>query len=168
MHAKLAVVRTSSSLEVWRTVLNRLLEDDAECAALRVRWRPSRQGGRPWVAPSATPQQLAAHRCACGRPAAAQTLEYSAAQVVVSGSLGHDPSALLAELMRVVGGRTGLALREATAGEGFQLGVWRRLAAADPSVEPGRLRLYLVGPSQELPSNFRQGWRARRPAPAFP
>ena len=68
----LATIRTSSSPEVWRTLLDRFLNEDADCAVLRLRWRPSRMGGRPWVTPTATPQQLAAHRRLCGRPAAVQ------------------------------------------------------------------------------------------------
>lgn len=186
-------IRTSTATEVWRGHMDEALQEDAQCAALRLRWRPSRLGGQTWVSPTATAQQLAAHRRSAGRAVSAADLQDTTVEVTVHGELGHNPAELLGYLMRVVSQRTGVALRAAVTADEPGAGVWKPATLGDPSADPGRVRVQLASavevrllaaelhgkavqlgadlltiavisdPLNPLPANLRRGRAAGRP-----
>ena len=142
---RLVTIRAASTPEQWRPVLDQILTADASCCVLKVRWRSSRHGGRPWVTPTATPQQLAVVRRS-GNAAAARGSSGASAMttLTVEGSLGYDPPAVVRSLMAVIRDRTGVALAEAPQEGEPGSGTWYRLADRDPSAHPGRVRLQLT------------------------
>ena len=64
---RLMTVTAEASQEQWQTIVDEAWQADPEAAILKVKWRPSRQGGRTWVAPAASAGRLRAARA----PAAA-------------------------------------------------------------------------------------------------
>ncbi|CAK0904154.1 unnamed protein product, partial [Prorocentrum cordatum] len=57
--------------------------------------------------------------------------------------MGYDPHAVIAALLAVMRAQSGLALAPADTAAELTPGTWRRLADDDPSLAPGRVRLYL-------------------------
>ena len=141
--SRLATVRTTVQQTIWQDVVENLWNEDEAAAVTKVRWRPSRSGGRAWASPAATPARLRAAR----RPPAARSTSAQAgpasAELRVEGSLGYDPGAVVTSLMAVLQSHTGLAVSRAGSVESLVPGTWRRLADDDPSMAPGRVRLYL-------------------------
>ena len=89
---RLATIRTTVQQDVWQDTVEELWKDDEDAAVAKLRWRPSRSGGRAWATPSATPTRLQAAR----RPAAVRAVPtpagHAAAELRVEGSLGYDPT----------------------------------------------------------------------------
>ena len=139
---RLASIRTGLEPADMTRVLDTIMDGDPEVMVKKIRWRASRQGGRPWATPSVTTRQMAAlERSVKGRhlPEAAR----NTAEVTIPGSLGHNPRQVIDTLMAVVASRTGLALTEGGQNQGARPGTWQRLQDSDPSAAPGRLRLHL-------------------------
>ena len=114
--ASRATLRTSTSPEVWRPVLDGILRSDPDCSILQVRWRQSRHGGRQWTGPEATPQQLGAVRRLARLPPPTALVHQTEAELelVLRGRLGARPREVLSAVMQVLQCRTGLALHEVT------------------------------------------------------
>ena len=141
---RVVTVRTTSSSDVWRTLLDQTLFRDAENAVLRVKRRPSRQGGGTWASPSATSPQLAAHRRTAGRSGAERQIAEGTAEISINGSLGHGLTATVRQLMSVIEGRLGTQLRELGPDDVQSPSSWLHLVRSDPSVPTGRIRLQLA------------------------
>ena len=59
---KWALVRTGIRTAQWEEVLSGLMRSNPYECILRIQWRPSYHGGRPWAQPAATMQQIQAVR----------------------------------------------------------------------------------------------------------
>ncbi|CAK0869911.1 unnamed protein product, partial [Prorocentrum cordatum] len=140
---KLVAASTNAEPDVWRPVLDQLLAEDPASAVMRARHRPSRRGGRAWVAPEATSRQLDATRRAREAGRRARAAGTATAELSVEGSMGHNPKAVIDGLMQVVAAKLGTQLMDASPSDAVELGSWRWLAAQDPSVPSGRVRLFL-------------------------
>ena len=139
---KLVTIRTDVRGDDWQQRLDEIWATDPAVAVTRLRWRPSRIGGRALAAPAAARERVRAAR----QPAAARLENPGGgpctAELMTEGSLGYDPQAAVSAIMRVVRQQTGVDLTAAASAAQLLPGSWRRLAADDPTADPGRVRLY--------------------------
>jgi hypothetical protein len=140
---KLATVTTDVAQAEWQRRVDEIWTEDPAAAVLRIKWRPSRMGGRTWVAPAAPAASIRAARA----PAAA-TLESAGigprtAELSASGSLGYDPGAVVQMIMGILRVQAGVDLAATASPEQLRPGTWRRIAEDDPTADPSRVRLYL-------------------------
>ena len=49
------LILTEASEDTWQASLDKFLTEDLENAIARIRWKPSRNGGRPWLTPRLLP-----------------------------------------------------------------------------------------------------------------
>jgi hypothetical protein len=147
-----ALIITDVDEEAWRQRMDDAMQEDAEVAMLQIKWRPSNpaHGGRPWVTPSATPQQLAAVRRAARPGGGTQGMAEYSAELQVLGQMGADPLAVVHKLMEVVGHHAGIDWRESDAGPDANRATWHWIAKSNPSAAPGRIRLSLQTEAQAL------------------
>ena len=138
--AKRYLVVTEASEESWTTALNEVMSNDVEVAGMRLRWKPSKCGGRAFATPSRTPVALAAAR---RRGPGRSTLMDTIAVVAVQGELGHQDLNVMLILMRHVVSSTGLSLAAAVDAERPRAGEYIHLASRDPLAPPGRMRVFL-------------------------
>ena len=127
--------------------MDQILAEDTDSCVLKLRHRPSRQGGRPWVTPTITPPQLAVVRRTRAAAPVRSTALAASTTLTVGGSLGYDPSGVIRGLMAVIRERTGVAVQEQGAVDattGDTSNTWCRLADQDPAAHPGRVRLNLT------------------------
>ena len=124
----------------WTTAMDTVLLEDSPEAALKLRWKASRHGGRSVATPSATPTALAASRRQS--QTAASQLDFRT-EVIVQGEVGREDGEVLRQLMRHVAGAAQLELREAGQAQAPRPGEFVHASALDPSMPPGRLQLFL-------------------------
>ena len=140
---KLMTVTTETSQERWQAAVDEAWQADPEAAILRVKWRPSRLGGRTWVAPAATGGQV---KAACNPAAAALETEADGPrtmEVAASGSVGYAPHEVADVVMSVCQTHAGVQLDRVASPADLAPGKWIRVADDDPSADPSRIRLYL-------------------------
>jgi hypothetical protein len=92
---RLALLHTAQEKSHWENALTELFEKDAIQSVERIRWRPSRHGGRTWVQPIALENQIrAAKTKAAGRRHchASRPDPSLSSLIVLRGSLGADPA----------------------------------------------------------------------------
>ena len=141
--AEKVLLHTEAALETWQARLTSLMQQDPEAAIIRLKWRPSRHGGRPWAVPAATQVQLAAaRRTSGGRKCQAAPLR-NIAEIHVRGSTGYDAQGVYRQLMSHLSQTIGITLAESTTDMPAGPGHWRWLGADEPVTSPGRVRLYL-------------------------
>ena len=111
---------------------------------LKLKWRPSRNGGRPWATPDATAQQLgAARRLIKNKDGGVEDLTVN---LDLAGSLGIQPKEVIRSLMQVVAQHSQLPLVESIEATQNQAAAkWKWLAGEDPSLPPGRVRIFCEG-----------------------
>ena len=63
---KMAVIRTDITSGVWKAAIMKGMQENPNSCILKLRWKPSVQGGRPWVTPDATAKQIQAVRAQAG------------------------------------------------------------------------------------------------------
>ena len=141
----LATVRTVCQQEDWQVKLDAIWDEDQEAAISKIRWRPSRLGGRVWASPASLVAQGPRVRRV---PQSEQrgSAGMLTAEVQLAGSLGYDPDDVVAKLIEVLHARGGLQLSHVTPGALPQADSWRRVADLDPTAAPGLVRLYLADP----------------------
>ena len=128
--------------DTWQEVMDKMLQEDPLGAVSRIRWKPSRHGGKPFASPSALPQQLAAARRVRANKPKCKALE-SITHVDIKGHVQADEHAVLQHLMQHLGQIMGITLVESKDVASASSGSWRWLAASDPAAPPGRIRLFL-------------------------
>ena len=144
----LALVKTDADPAMWRTHMDRALQEDPTVAALQLKFKASWEGGRTFVVPTATPAQMAATRRTRGKYPAETQPHHLATEVSICGATGYDPLQAVTVLMRVVAQKTGITLQNASLEDVAPAGTWRWLAATDPTAPPGRVRLQLASMEQ--------------------
>ncbi|CAK0823307.1 unnamed protein product [Prorocentrum cordatum] len=105
--------------DTWKEVLDQVFAVDGRSAATRLKWKPSRYGGRPIESPSATTMALAAARRKGHRPHS--TLDHIT-EVIVRGELGREGGQVLRRLMTHLSTAIGLETTETDYSRGPRLG----------------------------------------------
>jgi len=141
----LATVVTDVQQEDWQSRVDEIWAEDCEAGVSKVRWRPSRFGGRQWAVPAAVVAQGPCTR-RVPRSKAVHAAGSLTAEVTLNGSLGYDPEDVVARLVLVLGTRTGLQLSRVPQGQQPGANTWRHAADSDPTAAPGLVRLYLAQP----------------------
>ena len=137
------LVSTDAEPEAWQPMLDSLMKQDPKSAIVRIKWRPSRHGGRPWATPEATQVQLAALRRTKGGRLGQAAPMCNVADVQSRGPTGYEDLEVYWQLMEHFQTTAGVALAEAASPMVAKPGTWLWLAAADPTAPQGRLRLFL-------------------------
>ena len=140
---RLLTVTTEASREQWQAVLDDAWQADPAEAISRVKWRPSRMGGRVWAAPRATGGKRRTARRVEASMCETTADEPSAAATAAGGPQGYAPRDVAELVMRVCITQSGVCLEQAAAGAALEPGRWTRVAEDDPSADPYRLRLFL-------------------------
>ena len=143
---KWALVSTSVRSEQWVEVISTLMRDNPYSCVLRVQWRQSLHGGRPWAVPAATSQQIQAVRVQA-RVRMSQGESGCESSLVLSGSLGPEPENVIRYVMGAVQTRMGLTFKEAL--QEHELGTceWVMCLDAGDSTPNGRVRVKLPNTS---------------------
>ena len=134
------LVYTEATAETLKAKMDEVMTLDVEAAATKLKWKPSRNGGRAIATPSATTSSLAASRKKANKPSSA--FDYIT-EVAVKGEVGREDGEVMRKLMAHVCSSTGLNINE-TAGEANpKIGEFFHLASRDSAAPPGRMRVML-------------------------
>ena len=137
----MAVVKTTRTLDAWRSHTDNFVREDASSVVLQIKWKLSLNGGRRWICFSATTTQLAATRRTRGRTPQDPQPHHLATDISVMGPMGYNPEAGVTQLMGIIGDEARLLLQNASHMDTAHSSSWRWLAATDPTAPPSRIRL---------------------------
>ena len=104
-----ALVYTHADTEVWSNKMDRVMGEDDKETSVKLRWRASKHGGRPFATPAATSKALAASK---RRGAAPLSIHNFMAEVEIRGEVGKEDGQVMSLLMQHVISATGLQLQE--------------------------------------------------------
>ena len=125
---------------------------DPDEAVLRLRHKPSFQGGRPWASPAKTARQLSVTRRTAGKSSQDLSARGRELEVQLHGSLGPAPREVLRQLMAVVERQAGFQILEASLDSlpsaVTPAATWVWAGAFDPMAPPGQMRLTLTSAEQ--------------------
>jgi hypothetical protein len=146
VNSKTAIIHSDITSVVWSGILSDKMRNSPQCCALKIRWRPSYHGGRPWAQPAATTTQIQAVKKHAadsrkGKPrGSGKDWESS---ITTNSNLGAEPAALLEAVMGKIGGILGLQLLQKPEGEELQVNQWCMLLGPETQAPTGRLRIRL-------------------------
>ena len=143
---KWALIRTGVRTERWSEVLSNIMRTNPYECILRIQWRQSYHGGRPWAMPAATSQQIQAVRVQAkavlsNQGGRAQQMREST--LVVEGNLGPHPSSLVRHMMTNIQSRVGTLLREVSTDQDLLAGDWTMCLEPATQEPTGRVRIKL-------------------------
>ena len=103
------LVYSSASAATWTSTMDSVLAADSTETAARLKWKPSRLGGRTIAAPSATPGAMAAAR---RRERQVGSQMDHITDVTLLGAVGREDGSVIRFLMNHLVNATGLNLTE--------------------------------------------------------
>eukprot|EP00959_Pyramimonas_sp_CCMP1952_P430987 9026475-Pyramimonas_sp.AAC.1 len=104
-----AILLTDASAAAWTATMDRILSEDASETHARLKWRPSRNGGRDVATPTATTAALAASRRHGHKKSSA--MDYIT-NVTIKGELGKEDAEVMRLLMGHLVATTHLGIAE--------------------------------------------------------
>ena len=137
------LIHTEAKPETWQPLLDALPQQDPQNAITRIKWRPSRYGGRLWAKPGGTRTQLAAVQRTKGGRVGQTAPRSNVAEVRPRGAGACEDAQVFRALMAHLQRAAGLNLQETGPGQEATPGTWRSMAAEDPTAPRGRMRLVL-------------------------
>ena len=143
--SQLAILHTSCSKTLWEERLTELLQKSPDSSVDKLKWRPSRHGGRPWVKPITLDARAVRARALA---AAREDKEAAVSAVVtIHGSLGAAPFALIQKVMDRIAESLGVILEPADPDNALRTYQWREFRdAADECT--GAIKLTLSTPCE--------------------
>ena len=117
------LLTTEASAGTWQQAMDTMMRNDPDSAVYKLKWRPSRHGGRPFATPSALPARIAATRRAKQTRGTASTVQ-AITDVEIKGHLHADEHALVRALVTHLVGQTGISLTELQEDRGHRAGKW--------------------------------------------
>ena len=148
---KWALMRTQVRAEQWGDILTNIMKGNPYESILRIIWRQSLHGGRPWALPSATTQQIQTVRVQAKQKLSSQNANGSSLResaIFVKGNLGPNPGAVLRELINSITTKTHLTLREVPEGEELLDGDWTICQDPGSGIPSGKIRVQLANSAQ--------------------
>ena len=139
------LVVTEATQEVLTQTMIDVMNKDGGLAATRLKWKPSRCGGRTIASPSQTANALAAGR---RRTNKITSTMHSIAEVVVNGDTGHEDAEILKRIMDHACQAIGLHLCVAASPDNPKAGEYIHLASRDVVAPAGRLSVLLKVPNE--------------------
>ncbi len=136
------LLHTDLEAEQWTNTMDRLMNEDPAAAILKLKWRCSRMGGRPFASPSLHNQQNAAVRNTKGGTARMDGRLRDVTDIQLVGMPSQDEADIMRQLMDHLANASGIQLKEAIGQQSGQ-GTWRRANELDPTAPAGRVRLHL-------------------------
>ena len=141
------LLRTEVSTQVWQASLANIMRAAPNSCALKVVWRPSQHGGRPWAQPDATSRQLQAVRAQAKVRQQGRSPGSSAQDLVselrIQGSLGPSPEFLLRTVMTAVAQQVQIPLQEKPAEQELGTGDWSLQKRPGTDDASGTIRIRL-------------------------
>ena len=135
-----AIVLTDANPTRWTTEMDRIMSEDASETHARLKWRPSRNGGRTVATPTATTAALAASRRHAHK--ASSTMDY-VTNVTISGEIGKEDREVMRLLMDHLVTATNLGIKETDYSRAPRTGEYIHLASTDFTAPPGKVRILL-------------------------
>ena len=137
------LIRTEASTDAWVQLMDTLCCEGELNVITKIRWKTSRFGGRPWAVPTATSSALAASRRRRGKHGKGdQILDY-VTDICVNGEVGMNDKEIMDTLVKHACTQIGMDLKERAGHGNSPIGTWMHLASLDPTLPPGRARLFL-------------------------
>ena len=134
------LVFTSATADTWTSTMDATCQEDSTDVGARLKWKPSRYGGRTVAHTSAVPQALAAAR---RRGQDNNVHRDFLTDVSILGEVGREDGAVVRRLMDHLIQTAGLQLQETDYAREARLGEYIHLATQDAMHPPGRVRLLL-------------------------
>ena len=144
---KWAIVRTVVKAERWSEILTDLMRNDPYSCILRLQWRQSYHGGRPWALPAAISQQVQAvcvqaKERLSGRCASAAASQEST--ISINGNLGPNPVELIRHMLNSIQAKLGFPLREVPDVDHMSVGDWAIHFLPSSQVPSGKVKVVLA------------------------
>ena len=143
---KWALMRTQVRSEEWEDVLSNLMRSNPYGCVLRVVWRQSKHGGRPWALPAATTQQIQAVRVQARLKLSQQggkTPPCQESSINVRGNLGPNPGDVLRQLMSNLQVKMDIALPEKLESDALGNGEWSICLDHGTGIPTGKIKIQL-------------------------
>ena len=144
---RMALVRTEVSYVTWSQLLSDWSRNSPSSTPLKLKWRPSVQGGRPWAQPDLIPQQMQAvkaqskvrlqSRLPGSKPSDMDT------NIQIHGSLGPEPHKLLRDVMASIVHQLGGSIQEVREQVLDSPGDWAILIRPGTDEPSGSIRIRL-------------------------
>ena len=144
---RIALIRTEVTHTVWCQLLSNWARSNPSSCPLKLKWRASQHGGRPWAQADLTERQMLSvraqakvklqGRCPGSNPADLET------DIRIPGPLGPDAGMLLRATMVAVATETQATLREVTNQVTLQLGDFVLLNKPGTDEPSGTIRIRL-------------------------
>ena len=139
-----ALVLPKATSAMWEVFLTAQFQQKADQGITKLRWRPSRHGGRTWAKPLALDSQIAAKRARdrdSVRPDS-QTPDPSGL-IIIRGSLGAKPEELMEALLAAIGRSLNISLARGRPLLSLQTHEWAETRKGDGSWS-GQVRIQLA------------------------
>ena len=138
----LAAIQTAGSPQQWQDQITEQTLGDPQNAVDKVRFRPSRHGGRVWAQPALLPSAVRHARSTRGATSRARSEAALHSILNINGPLGAQPGALVQLLMSRIAERAQIQLSRSGSGTDLQPGEWREILDTDGQIN-GRIRVLL-------------------------
>ena len=148
---KWALMRTQVRAEQWGEVLTNIMKANPYESILRITWRQSLHGGRPWASPAATMQQIQSVRVQARQKMSGRTANggaLSESSINIQGDLGPNPGAVLRGLLKSIQDKSQMSLKEVPEGTELNDGDWALCLDPCTGTPSGRIRVQLANSQQ--------------------
>ena len=148
---KWGLIRTHIRAEQWADTLSDLMRNNPYECILRIVWRQSLHGGRPWALPAATSQQIQAVRSQARQKLSNKGANDEALKetnLKIRGGLGPEPKGLLTCLMKSVQEKIATPLEEVVGDRQPGPGQWTMCLDPSSGNPSGRIRIKLASSQQ--------------------
>jgi hypothetical protein len=140
------ILRTMASPEIWESKVEHMFAENPSSFVSRVRWKPSRCGGRTFAQPAATGQQLGAARREATRCTAVPGKPIQA-MVQVRGPVGHDGGQVTSAIVECLRSQ-GVSLEMVSAVASLNANEWQTVVSYTSNSPTGTLRLAVMSEAE--------------------
>ena len=140
MNDRKFLITTDATEETWKNMMNDVMSNDQKTAANKLKWKPSKNGGRTIATPSNTSSALAAGK---RRGNKTHSTMDKVADIIVKGELGKEDASVLKRILDHACNATGLDIKEAVDPNQPNAGEYVHVASRDAGAPAGRLRVLL-------------------------
>ena len=143
---KVALIHTGVLSSTWDNILTDTMKNNPSQCILRIKWRRSYHGGRPWAQPAVTSAQMQAVKTHANIKRQGRALGSGKdleSTISIPKSLGPAPVALVEELMKNIGIEFGAVLNQKQEDATLEPGDWCMLKHPGTQDPTGRMRIRL-------------------------
>ena len=141
---RFALLKTRAPPTVWHKSLTDTMHADPSHCVLKIKWRSSTHGGRPWATPAATATQLQAVRSQAQATLQGRQLGIGRdleSEIAIQGPAGPDPESILRSIMEEVSKAMGCPLTQRPEGNLLAPGEWHTIQDKTTGNTSGRIKI---------------------------